>query len=60
MVIVDRKYPQKLALFYLDDIRKGFIDMCHQHYGQDNIDIQSKIEVIDESYYFIKFGKEYT
>ena len=59
MVLTDKKYPQKLALFYLDDIRKAFLEMIHRHYGQENIDINSKIEIIDESYYFIKFGKAF-
>jgi len=33
--------------------------MVQSHYGTPNIDIRSKIEIIDEAYHFIKFGKIY-
>jgi len=31
--------------------------MLLSHYGSDDYDLKSKIEVIDEAYHFIKFGK---
>lgn len=30
--------------------------MVRNHYGSVSIDIKSKIETIDQPYYFIKFG----
>ena len=33
-----------------------FIDFLRTHYGSTTIDIRSKIDIIDEAYYFIKFG----
>ena len=57
MVLTDKKYPNKLAKIYLDDIHNGFVEELKSHYGTHNVDYRSKIETIEEPYYFIKFGK---
>ena len=45
-----------MARFYFEDIQQSFVEMIKIHYGSNVIDIRSKIEIIDEAYYFIKFG----
>ena len=71
MVLADKKYPIKLAKIFLDDINNGFVEVeikkiknfkiypqeLKSHYGTHNVDYRSKIETIEEPYYFIKFGK---
>lgn len=72
MVLCDKKYPIKLSSIYLDDIYQGFIEVEYiimvkfkldclkqelkSHYGTHNVDFSSKIETIEEPYYFVKFG----
>eukprot|EP00349_Pseudokeronopsis_sp_Brazil_P006241 CAMPEP_0202964766 /NCGR_PEP_ID=MMETSP1396-20130829/8867_1 /ASSEMBLY_ACC=CAM_ASM_000872 /TAXON_ID= /ORGANISM="Pseudokeronopsis sp., Strain Brazil" /LENGTH=88 /DNA_ID=CAMNT_0049687133 /DNA_START=181 /DNA_END=447 /DNA_ORIENTATION=+ len=56
LVLAEKKYPQKLAFLYLQDIAENFIEhVRNQHGGTAGFDYQSKIETIDNSYAFLKF-----
>lgn len=57
LTLAERKYPQKLAFLYLQDIADSFMDELKNTYGTTGgIDYQSKIEIIDNQYAFLKFG----
>ena len=57
LTLADKQYPQKLAFLYLQDIAEAFTDELRNKYGTQGVDYQSKIETIDNSYAFLKFGK---
>lgn len=55
-VICDLQYPAKMANIYLDTIVSAFVDELKTTYGA-SVNIRSKIETIENSHYFIKFGR---
>jgi hypothetical protein len=58
LVIAERTYPQKLAFVFLKDLDDCFQEELKNSYGTTGgIDYLSKIETIESSYSFIKFGK---
>lgn len=57
LVIAERTYPQKLAFVYLKDLAESFQDELKSTYGTSGgVDYLSRIETIESSYSFIKFG----
>ena len=57
LTLADKRYPQKLAFLYLQDVVEAFMDELKNKYGTaGGVDYQSKIEIIDNSYAFLKFG----
>lgn len=57
-MIAERTYPQKLAFVYLKDLADCFQDELKTTYGTaGGVDYLSRIETIESSYSFIKFGK---
>ena len=57
LTIAENKYPQKLAFLYLKDISECFADELKNTYGSSSgVDYLSKIETIENSYSFLKFG----
>ena len=58
LTIAERNYPQKLAFLYLKDISECFTEELKNTYGTSSgVDYNSKIETIENSYSFLKFGK---
>lgn len=58
LALAERRYPQKLAFLYLNDVSESFVEELKNTYGSSSgMDYQSKIETIDNSYAFLKFGK---
>lgn len=62
--VFDEKYPKKLAkAFSLDLVKllEQVIIQAHKkmlaEFGSSGIDIRSRLETIDQPYYFINFGK---
>lgn len=58
-VICDLQYPAKMANIYLDTIIAAFADELKTTYGA-SVNVRSKIETIENSHYFIKFGNRVT
>lgn len=56
-VIADSQYPAKLASLYLDCIIGAFADELKSIYG-GSTNIRSRLETIDNSHHFVKFGIE--
>lgn len=57
LIIADIKYPQKLAYCFLEELNEGFLDELKNHFGTQSVSYYSKIETIDRTNYFLKFGK---
>ena len=57
MVLAEKSYPQKLAFVYLQEVASAFMDELKNTYGTSGVDYFSKIETIENSYSFLKFGK---
>jgi vesicle transport protein SEC22 len=57
LIITDIKYPQKLAYCFLEDVNEGFTDELKNHFGTQSVSYYSKLETIDRTNYFLKFGK---
>lgn len=57
MCLTDRKYPQKLAFLYLQQVADAFLAELQTQFGTGAVDHHSKIETIEKQYAFIKFGK---
>jgi Regulated-SNARE-like domain len=58
LVIAEQSYPQKLAFVYLKDLAELFQEELKSSYGTTGgVDYLSRIETIENSYSFIKFGK---
>lgn len=64
LVIVDKKYPAKLAFCFLEELNEGFVEVIifihhkelKNHFGTQSVSYYSKLETIDRANYFIKFG----
>ncbi len=58
LAIAEKHYPQKLAFVYLQEISEAFLEEIKNHFGTSGgVDYSSKIETIENSYHFLKFGK---
>ena len=58
LTIAERSYPQKLAFLFLKEVADCFLEELKNSYGTSGgIDYSSKIETIENSYSFLKFGK---
>jgi vesicle transport protein SEC22 len=47
LTLADKKYPQKLAFLYLNEVQEAFQSELKNTYGSGNVDFLSKIEAID-------------
>jgi len=56
MALCEKNYPIKLANSFLEELHAGFQQEVRNHYGT-SVDYRSKIETIEEPYYFLKFDK---
>ena len=57
LTIAERSYPQKLAFLFLKEVAECFQEELKNSYGTTGgIDYLSKIETIENSYSFLKFG----
>jgi len=56
MALCEKNYPIKLANSFLEELHAGFQQEVRSHYGT-SVDYRSKIETIEEPYYFLKFDK---
>lgn len=57
-MLTDLQYPAKLASLYLDCIISAFSDELKTAYG-GAANIRSRLETIENSHHFIKFGIEW-
>jgi hypothetical protein len=53
-LILDKKYPVRLANYFMDSILNSFIDEVKCTFGTQ---FTSKMETIDVNHYFIKFDR---
>ena len=57
LTIAERGYPQKLAFLFLKEVAECFQEELKNSYGTTGgVDYLSKIETIENSYSFLKFG----
>ena len=58
LTIAEKSYPQKLGFLFLKEVAECFQEELKNSYGTTGgIDYLSKIETIENSYSFLKFGK---
>lgn len=58
LAIAENRYPQKLAFVYLKGVAECFVEELKNSYGTSGgVDYSSRIETIENSYSFLKFGK---
>ena len=58
--VCDAKYPKKLAKAFSIDIARMLEQKMQAEFGSSGVNIRSKLETIDQPYYFISFGSCYS
>ena len=57
LVITKKKYPEKLAFCFLNEIDDGFTEELKNQFGTQSVSYYSKLETIDRANYFLRFEK---
>lgn len=54
--VLNTKYPKKLAKAFLMELSGLLLEKMQSEFGSSGVDLRSRLETIEQPYYFINFG----